>query len=323
MTESTASTMAPVHEKSEHSEQHQIGRDADSTKSENPLPAASGSEQGMETLSRIATADYPKALKLTFIVVALVLSIFLVSLDMTIVATAIPRITDEFHSLDQVGWYGSAFFLTLASFQSTWGKAYKYFALKPTFLISIGIFEIGSLICAVARNSTTLIVGRAIAGLELPSNLRCSKKLTVNRNGWSWYWIGRLHNHRFRCSTSSATSIHWHFGSDVWMRKCHWSTLRWRLHFSRYLAMVVCQTPNYLHIGETCCRLTPSQLLREPSDRWSLRKCNPVLVPGSGSIEACQSKLDRENIPDGSFRHPHHNGSSYLLLARTTMGRHY
>lgn len=83
---------------------------------------------------------------------------------MTIVATAIPRITDQFKSVDQVGWYGSAFFLTLGAFQSTWGKAYKYFPLKLSYLISIFIFEVGSLICAVANNSTTLIVGRAIAG---------------------------------------------------------------------------------------------------------------------------------------------------------------
>jgi len=122
------------------------------------------SRQISRQLSRIATSDYPAGLRLAMIVVALVLSIFLVALDMTIVATAIPRITDQFHSLDQVGWYGSAFFLTLASFQSTWGKAYKYFALKPSFLLSIFIFEVGSLICAVAKSSTTLIVGRAIAG---------------------------------------------------------------------------------------------------------------------------------------------------------------
>lgn len=70
-----------------------------------------------------------------------------VALDMTIVATAIPKITDDFKSLDQVGWYGSAFFLTVAAFQSTWGKAYKYFPLKTVFLICIFIFEVGSLIC--------------------------------------------------------------------------------------------------------------------------------------------------------------------------------
>ncbi len=66
---------------------------------------------------------------------------------MTIVATAIPKITDEFNGLDLVGWYGAAFFLTLGAFQSTWGKAYKYFPLKITFLIAIFVFELGSLIC--------------------------------------------------------------------------------------------------------------------------------------------------------------------------------
>ncbi|MCJ1387671.1 hypothetical protein MMC18_000514 [Xylographa bjoerkii] len=110
------------------------------------------------------TNEYPTGFRLAAIIVALVVSIFLIALDMTIIATAIPRITDEFHSLDQVGWYGSAFFLTLASFQSTWGKAYKYFPLKISFLLAIFIFEVGSLICGVSQNSITLIVGRAIAG---------------------------------------------------------------------------------------------------------------------------------------------------------------
>ncbi|KAH6684655.1 MFS gliotoxin efflux transporter glia [Halenospora varia] len=109
--------------------------------------------------------EYPGWYQLLFILVALILGMFLVSLDMTIVATAIPKITDKFHSIDQVGWYGSAFFLALAAFQSTWGKAYKYFPLKSAFLLTIAIFEIGSLICGVAQNSTTLIVGRAVAGI--------------------------------------------------------------------------------------------------------------------------------------------------------------
>ena len=171
MTESTTTTTPSGEENTVIDEKHQDAVEiGDSTvKSEDVEHDSNDKVQNMEPLSRIATADYPKALKLTFIVVALVLSIFLVALDMTIVATAIPRITDEFHSLDQVGWYGSAFFLTLASFQSTWGKAYKFFPLKPTFLLSIGIFEIGSLICGVAQNSTTLIVGRAVAGLNSPS----------------------------------------------------------------------------------------------------------------------------------------------------------
>ncbi|KAM5360084.1 hypothetical protein ACJZ2D_013995 [Fusarium nematophilum] len=109
--------------------------------------------------------EYPTGLHLGFIIIALFLGVFLVILDITIVATAIPKITDEFQRLDEVSWYGAAFLICSAAFQSTWGKAYKYFPLKISFLFSIFIFEVGSLICGVARHSVTLIVGRAIAGI--------------------------------------------------------------------------------------------------------------------------------------------------------------
>ncbi|KAH8424836.1 MDR family MFS transporter [Aspergillus melleus] len=109
--------------------------------------------------------EYPQGANLAATVMALLLSIFLASLDMTIVATAIPKITDQFHGLDKISWYSSAFFMTNGGFQSFWGKAYKFFPLKHTFLLSILIFEVGSLLCAVAPNSTALIAGRAIAGV--------------------------------------------------------------------------------------------------------------------------------------------------------------
>ena len=80
-------------------------------------------------------------------------------------ATAIPKITDQFHSLGDVSWYGSAYFLTFGGSQSTWGKGYKYFPLKTSFIFALFLFELGSLICGVAPTSTALIVGRAIAGL--------------------------------------------------------------------------------------------------------------------------------------------------------------
>lgn len=124
-----------------------------------------GGEQEKLNLDDAKQDEYPTGVRLIFIILALVLGIFLVSLDLTIVATAIPKITSEFHGLDDVSWYSAAFFMTIGGFQSAWGKAYKYFPLKISFLISIFVFELGSLICGVAPNSTALIVGRAIAGL--------------------------------------------------------------------------------------------------------------------------------------------------------------
>lgn len=55
--------------------------------------------------------------------------------------------------------------MTFGGFQSTWGKLFKYFDLKLWYLLAMFIFEIGSLICALSQDPTTLIVGRAIQGL--------------------------------------------------------------------------------------------------------------------------------------------------------------
>ena len=148
---------------------------------EKPLeesPAASLEEQKAETVedAKIDTAEkhgpdpddgiqYPHGLRLNLITLALALSVFLVALDQTIIATAIPKITDQFNSLDDVGWYGSSYLLTTAAFQLLFGKMYTFFSIKWVYITAIAIFELGSLVCGAAPSSNALIVGRAIAGL--------------------------------------------------------------------------------------------------------------------------------------------------------------
>ncbi|CAK1362396.1 unnamed protein product [Cercospora beticola] len=109
--------------------------------------------------------EYLRGTKLWLTAISLALCIFFAALDGTIVSTAIPQITSDFDSLADVGWYGSSFYLTTAAFQTVWGRLYKFFWLKSMFLLAIAIFELGSLICAVAPNSAAFIVGRAIAGV--------------------------------------------------------------------------------------------------------------------------------------------------------------
>jgi MFS family permease len=82
-----------------------------------------------------------------------------------IIAAAVPRITDDFHSLQDIGWYGSAYMLTAACFMPISGRVYQLYSTKWTFLLSILVFEVGSTLCGAAPNSTSFIVGRAIAGL--------------------------------------------------------------------------------------------------------------------------------------------------------------
>ncbi|KAF2151523.1 MFS general substrate transporter [Myriangium duriaei CBS 260.36] len=113
----------------------------------------------------LADDHYPHGVKLVLLAGASIVAVFLIALDQTIVGTAIPKITDEFHSLGDVSWYAAAYFMTFGATQTSAGKIYKYYNLKWSFLASMVIFEVGSLICGVAPNSKALIIGRAIAGL--------------------------------------------------------------------------------------------------------------------------------------------------------------
>lgn len=111
--------------------------------------------------SRNAT-PYPAGLKLHIVTFALSLAMFLVALDTMIIATAIPKITDDFHALGDVGWYGSAYLFTTCAFELFFGefipsfmararyfanevslgRLYTIFAIKYIFLSAIAIFEI-------------------------------------------------------------------------------------------------------------------------------------------------------------------------------------
>ncbi|KAK4103222.1 hypothetical protein N658DRAFT_484819 [Parathielavia hyrcaniae] len=115
----------------------------------------------------IDSADvvYPKGIKLALIIASLCLSIFLVALDQTIIAPALGAITNEFGSVKDIGWYGAAYLLTTTALQPAYGSLYRMFSVKWVFLAAVFIFEVGSLLCALAPTSTAFIVGRAIAGI--------------------------------------------------------------------------------------------------------------------------------------------------------------
>ncbi|CCF36004.1 MFS transporter [Colletotrichum higginsianum] len=112
-----------------------------------------------------ADVEYPQGLRLVLIIFGLAMAVFLVFLDMTLIATAIPAITNQFNSLQHVGWYGSAYMLSLCSFQLVYGKCFELFSLKWTFMVAIAFREVGLAVCGSAPNSVAFIVGRAITGI--------------------------------------------------------------------------------------------------------------------------------------------------------------
>ncbi|KAI6088863.1 MFS general substrate transporter [Hypoxylon rubiginosum] len=111
-----------------------------------------------------AKDEYLRSWRLVVVIGSLCLGIFLLGLDMNIIGVAIPRITTDFKSLEDIAWYGSAYLLTITAFQPFFGNLYKYFNAKMVYLVSLVLFEVGSVVCASAQSSSILIFGRAFLG---------------------------------------------------------------------------------------------------------------------------------------------------------------
>ncbi|KAG5928947.1 hypothetical protein E4U60_007564 [Claviceps pazoutovae] len=104
-------------------------------------------------------------LKTTLLLASVFLAMFLVAVDRTIISTAIPSITNDFNSLNDVGWYGSIYLLTCCAFQLLFGKLYAMYSARVVLLVSLVIFLAASALCGAAPNSEAFIVGRAISGV--------------------------------------------------------------------------------------------------------------------------------------------------------------
>ena len=136
-----------------------------STGTESALRSASPSATQKESSEDEAEQVYPPMSKAIAVIIPIFLTAFLVALDRLIISVAVPSITNDFDSLGDVGWYGSAYLLTSAAFMLPIGRLYTMVNPKWVYLSALIMFEVGSTLCGAAPNSKALIVGRAIAGL--------------------------------------------------------------------------------------------------------------------------------------------------------------
>ena len=71
--------------------------------------------------------QYPKRRNVFLIMLGLYLATFLIALDRTIIATAVPVITSDFNSLGDIGWYAGAYLLTNCSLVLVFGRIYTFY----------------------------------------------------------------------------------------------------------------------------------------------------------------------------------------------------
>src|SRR5512138_3036812 len=93
------------------------------------------------------------------------LSLFLASMEGTVVATAMPTIVAQMGGLSIYSWVFSIFMLASTTTVPIYGKLSDVYGRKLVYLASMLLFLFGSILCGMARSMEQLILFRAVQGL--------------------------------------------------------------------------------------------------------------------------------------------------------------
>jgi EmrB/QacA subfamily drug resistance transporter len=99
------------------------------------------------------------------VLVGLMLTMALVAMDTTVVATAVPSIVQDLGGFSQFTWVFSIYVLAQAVTIPIYGKLADLYGRKPILLTGIGIFILGSVLSGVAWNMFALIAFRGLQGI--------------------------------------------------------------------------------------------------------------------------------------------------------------
>jgi EmrB/QacA subfamily drug resistance transporter len=99
------------------------------------------------------------------VLIALMLTMSLVALDATVIATAVPSIVADVGGFTQFPWLFTGYLLVQAVTVPVYGKLADLFGRKPVLLFGVGVFLVASVAAGLAWSMPMLIVCRAVQGL--------------------------------------------------------------------------------------------------------------------------------------------------------------
>jgi EmrB/QacA subfamily drug resistance transporter len=116
-------------------------------------------------MSSVSTAPRGAPVRRPLVVAAIMLASFMIAIEATIVATAMPQIVRYIGGLSLYSWVFSSFLLTQAATTVLFGKLADLYGRKRVVLIGIAIFLAGSIACGFAWSMLSLIAFRLVQGL--------------------------------------------------------------------------------------------------------------------------------------------------------------
>ena len=116
-------------------------------------------------MSSPVTAQSGPAVRRPWVVAAIMLASFMIAIEATIVATAMPQIVRYIGGLRLYSWVFSSFLLTQSATTVLFGKLADLYGRKHVLLVGIAIFLAGSIGCGFAWSMPSLIAFRLVQGL--------------------------------------------------------------------------------------------------------------------------------------------------------------
>jgi EmrB/QacA subfamily drug resistance transporter len=99
------------------------------------------------------------------IIAGIMVAMFISALEQTIVAPALTAIGRSLHNIDDLSWVVTSYLLAATAATPLFGKLSDIHGRRTIMLLAIGIFIVGSLVCALAPSMSILVVGRGLQGL--------------------------------------------------------------------------------------------------------------------------------------------------------------
>jgi EmrB/QacA subfamily drug resistance transporter len=116
-------------------------------------------------MSSPSTGPASRPVRRPYIVAAIMLASFMIAIEATIVATAMPQIVRYIGGLRLYSWVFSSFLLTQSATTVLFGKLADLYGRKNVILVGIAIFLAGSIGCGFAWSMPSLIAFRLVQGL--------------------------------------------------------------------------------------------------------------------------------------------------------------
>lgn len=103
--------------------------------------------------------------RIILVTIGIMLSLFLASMESTVVATAMPTIVGQLGGLEHYSWVFSAYMLASTTAVPLYGKLSDLYGRRRLYLIAMTLFLSGSILSGQANSMTQLIFARALQGL--------------------------------------------------------------------------------------------------------------------------------------------------------------